>query len=118
VALALHSQNGSTVDLRDVSEDGLLVRISHGESEKVVGGQRTTHHKTTIVINDDTDITLNGETVAERVAVRITLAGSSAAGARMQQLLADVVASSSTWLTEGVFKGFTPSTYPTITAES
>jgi hypothetical protein len=113
MALKIQKIENTGVVYADPADPGLSVRFKQTEQAKSLGGLPTTNHVTEVIINDDNQISLSGNSVTDAVSIRVRVSATSQSKARVKQLLG-VLASSSAWVDEDVFGGFRPATIPTV----
>lgn len=109
---SLYSQQPNGQTYADKLDPDFTVRIKTVSNPKALNGVNTTNYATEIIINDNSDITVNGVSAKDALSVRLRVSGATESQVRLKQILAALISTIPDWNTEDVWLGFPPVTLP------
>jgi len=98
----------------DPGDPGFTVRFRNSSAKKTLNGVSVNNYVGEIIYNDDVAVTVGGVAATDAVSVRIRVSGTNEASTRKSAILTTLAAQLMTWDGQSAFKGFNPTTAPTI----
>lgn len=98
----------------DPADPGLTFRFKSSTQNKSLNGVAVANYTTEIIVNDDSDITINDVNAVDALSIRLRVSGTNQSMARVKVLLASLAGGISDWADEDVFIGFNPVTAPQV----
>lgn len=114
MAIKVQKTENTGVVYSDPADPGLSIRFKQVEQQKSLNGMPAVNHVTEIIINDDNDVTIGGNTVVDAVSIRVRVSGTALSKVRIKALLG-ILDGLDAWSDEDVFAGFRPTTTPALT---
>lgn len=115
--LQILRQEATGVVYANASDVQQTVRFRNTSSQKTLNGVSVRNNITEVIYNDDVQIEVaDGVFANDAVSVRLRVSGASLSSASTEALVAAMAAQLSAWISQGVFKGFNPTSAPVIPA--
>jgi len=100
----------------DPADPDYTIRFRNTVAKKTLNGVSVNNYVGEIIFNDDVAVTVGGIAATDAVSIRIRVSGSNESSTRKSAILTTLAAQLMTWDGQSVFKGFNPTTAPTIPA--
>jgi hypothetical protein len=96
----------------DPTDPSYTVRFKTTTSPKSLNGAATTNFITEIIVNDNNDVTVGLVDAVDALSVRFRVSGSFESMDRLAEIFNGIAGQVSSWTSENVLAGFTPTTLP------
>jgi len=100
----------------DPAKPDFTIRFRNDKSNKTLNGVQTTNYIGEIIYNDNNTVTVGGVSCVDAVSIRLRVSGTSESHTRISAILTTLAAQLMTWDGQSVFRGFNPTTVPTVPA--
>lgn len=100
----------------DPAKPDYQVRFKTTNVNKGLNGVQVANYATEIIITDGNAITVGATGAIDAVSVRVRVSGTALSAARLTQIITALSTQLPAWNTEGVLKGFAPTTIPVVPA--
>lgn len=101
-----------SVTFADPKDPDFTVRFKTTTSKKTLQGIATDNYVTEIIVNDDNQVVINGQSVTDPLSLRIKVSGAVVSQDRLNKICASIASQLPVWFAENVFLGFEPVTVP------
>jgi len=116
VTLQVVRRENNGVIFADPSKPDMTCRFRSTSAQKTLNGVQVQNVRVELIYNDSNAITpVSGVNANDALSVRLSISGTVLSATRINNITNSMAAQLGTWISENVFKGFSPTTAPVIT---